>query len=265
LFPTTTVKVETKGTWKQLGADVKELQVPAQVQALTVGLTKPDGTIVVPPPAGAAQGQKSPVIVAAQFKIGSGEIIVVGDPAIFDNRSIAEADNSVLAAHVLAGVDQPVVWDEFYHGLTVRSNPFYLLTRGSYALVAFLVTALVGVWVWRSAIFLGPPLADAPASRRAIGEYLEAMAHFLRRSSGSLRYMLLELRHGVLWSLRRKYSSQREGTTTEAVAAAMARRDPAAAQGLVDAVRTTDQMLSRGSHLRERELLQAAKDLLDCH
>jgi hypothetical protein len=265
LFPTTTVSVRAKGDWKRLGPAVSSLRVPAELRVLTLGLTKPDGTLVLERKGAAAQGKSEGGVVAAQFKLGSGEVIVVGDPAIFDNHLLAEADNSVLAAHLIGGVDQPVVWDEFYHGLTIRANPMFLLTRGMYGLIAALTVALVGVWVWRQAIFLGPPLTDAPVSRRAIGEYVEAMAHFLRRSSGSLRYMLLELRHGVLWSMRRKYSSQREATSLEGVAAAVERRDPRAARQLVEAVRTTDQVLSRGSLVRERELLQVAKDLLDCH
>jgi hypothetical protein len=265
LFPTTMVSVRAEGKWKDIGEDISKLKVPAELRALSLGLTKPDAMIVINRSDETSKSKNRSDVLAAQFALGSGEIVVVGDPAIFDNRSLAEADNSVLAAHLIAGADQLVVWDEFYHGLTIRANPLFLLTRGTYGLMAAMFVGVVGVWVWRQAIFLGPPLADAPVSRRAIGEYIEAMAHFLRRSSGSLRYMLVELRHGVLWQMRRKYSSQREGMSVESIVAAVDRRNPAAARELTDAVRTTDQVLSRSSLPRERELLQVAKDLLDCH
>jgi hypothetical protein len=76
--------------------------------------------------------------------------------------------------------------------------------------------------------------------------------------------MLGELRRGVLWSLRGKYGSPGEQTTVEDIAAAVARRDPQAAQKLLDAMAKADLLLTPTHRAKPREILQAAKDLVDC-
>jgi hypothetical protein len=205
-----------------------------------------------------------PAVLAALFELGKGEVLVVSDPAIFDNRLFSQADNAVLAVEMLGQPQQPMVWDEFYHGLTVRGNPLFLLTRSYYGLVAALIVALTGCWVWRRSLFLGPPLADLGVTRRTLAEYVEAMANFFHRGSDSLAFMLSEMRRGVLWSLRGKFGSHAERETPVEVAAAIARRDPAKARKLLDAVAQADLMLSASPHAKQRDILQAAKDLIDC-
>lgn len=270
LFPTSTVKVRAKGDFAKLNSAVSKLQVPARLQALDLELTKPDGLLALAPesePSGhklPAEREK-PIVLAAKFKLGKGEVVAISDPSIFDNRLLSQADNSVLAVNLLGDPKRPLVWDEFYHGLTVRGNPLFLLTSSSYALIAALLVTLVGVWVWRQAVFLGPPLQMTPVSRRGLEEYIDAMSHFLRRSSGSLRFMLLELRRGVLWSMRQRFGLRRVDDSVESVAEAVRRRDPQAARQLIESTHAVDAMLSRSSRPRVAETLKIAKDLLDCH
>jgi hypothetical protein len=264
LFPTTTVKVAGHGSLATPAANVAQLEVPTRLQVLDLSLSKPDGKITVELERHDSDQSAKPPVLAAQFKLGAGEIVVVGDPAIFDNRLFSQADNAVLAVNLLGEPQQTIVWDEFYHGLTVRGNPMYLLTRANYAVLAGIVVALTAVWVWRRGIFLGPPLADLGEVRRTQAEYIEAMANFLHRGAGSLAFMLAELRRGVLWSLRRDFGSQRDRETTEEVVAAVARRDPPRAQRLLDAVTKADLMLSQSKLSKPRDYLSAAKELLDC-
>ncbi|HEY2883062.1 MAG TPA: hypothetical protein VGJ15_11525, partial [Pirellulales bacterium] len=94
--------------------------------------------------------------------------------------------------------------------------------------------------------------------------YVDAMAAFFHRGSGSLPFMLAELRSGVLWSLARKFGMQSDYDQPEAVAAAISRRDPRLARQLLDATITADLMLSQRQRANQRELLQVAKDLVDC-
>ena len=80
-----------------------------------------------------------------------------------------------------------------------------------------------------------------------------------------MRYRLLELRRGTLWSIRHKLGMRRVEDSVESVAEAVNRRDPQAARQLVEATRAADAMLSNSSRLRVADTLKIAKDLLDCH
>jgi hypothetical protein len=264
LFPTSRVSVKAEGSLASLASDVSRMEVPSAVQVLDLGLMKPDGRITISTGHQQSTSDQTSAVLVAEFRLGDGEVIVVGDPAIFDNRLFSQADNSVLAARLLGEPHQTIVWDEFYHGLTIRGNPLFLLTRGNYGLVALLAVALTVVWVWRKSVFLGPPLAVGTVGRRTLAEYVGAMANFLHRGTGSLSFMLSEVRRGVLWSLRRKFGSSSCQETSEDVAVAVARRDPRRARQLLDAVHAADLMLSHQSRANHRELLKVTKDLLDC-
>ena len=269
LFSTKTVTIQAEGEMAALAAGVSQLEVPSELQVLVCHDLRPDGRIdVVDAQSGSSGAKKTDSerhpMLAARFKRGAGEVIVVSDPAILDNRLFPQYDNAILAVNLMARPEHPIVWDEFYHGLTVRGNPLFLLTLAKYALIAAILAALIAVWLWREAVFLGPPLADAKVSRRSAAEYVEAMALLFRRASGSVPFALAELRRGVLWSLHRKFASRTVPETPEEVAAVVARRDPAKARKLLDAIKQADLMLSRNARMRESEVLLAAKELVDC-
>ena len=158
-------------------------------------------------------------------------------------------------------------------------------------------------WLWRQARFLGPPLGTVPVSRRSVREYVEAMARFFKRGARGRRFMLAEVRRGVLWSLRRKTGAVRqqdswsvrenfqpgsgggktgtvetrqrppagvqrptsgESESPEAILAVLARHDPQACGRLREALAQADRILAGGSKVSDREILQAVKGLADC-
>ena len=124
-----------------------------------------------------------PETLAAVYAVGDGTITVLADPRLRKNRLVEHADNAVLISHLLADAQQPVVFDEFYHGLTVRGNPLWLLSRFPYGYsAASVLAATVLVGSGGQARFLGPPLSPRPASRRPDREYVDAMARLLNRS-----------------------------------------------------------------------------------
>ncbi len=263
LFPIREIKVRADGDLAALAGRVSRLQLPQRLQSLMLddsesnGL-KPTGTVRLR----ADNGQS--VVLVAQYKLGAGRIVVVSDPAVFDNRLISRADNSVLAVDLLAPDGRSVVWDEFYHGLTIRGNPFYLLTQAPYAILAAMILLTTAVWIWRQARFLGPPLAADVTSRRTLAEYVEATARFFNRGSASGRFLVEEIRRGVLWSLRRKVGTGRDRETLDSVVAAVARRDPQGAIRLREAAAGADRLISEKSRPKGREVLQAVKELTDC-
>lgn len=204
-----------------------------------------------------------PHTVVGLYRVGNGSVIVFSDPDLLVNFAVAEADNPVLAAHILARFGRPVVFDEFYHGLTTRGNPFWLLTRWPYGLVAVLLVLAAVLWIWREAVHLGPPLPERLTQRRTIGEYVEAMANAFHRADCRV-FVLREVRDGVLWALRKKLFLPPRCEEVEDVARVIARRKPDEAKRLVSAVVQLNAVLDEGERPRERNVVRAAGEVTEC-
>jgi len=256
---TRAVTVKATGVLSPLRELVGMIEVPEEkLQVLGVGASVPDGTITFEGPGGGEQ------ILAAAYRRGKGEVVVVASPAIFENRLIAGHDNSVLAVHLLAAPGRPVVFDEFYHGLTIRGNPLWLFTQRGYAATTLCLLTLIGLWIWREAVFLGPPLAPEVQSRRSIGEYVDAMARFLDRGGSSQAFLLREVRSGVLRAVRDELHLPPSRDHVDELAAVLARRDPRRARQLIEAVGAVDLALSRNVVLRESVAVDLFKRMSHC-
>jgi hypothetical protein len=194
---------------------------------------------------------KEEQILVALYPVGRGQVIVVGEPGVFQNEFLARDDNAVLAAHLFHYPERPVLFDEFYHGLTVRGNPVWLLGRYPYGLLAALVLLASALWAWRAGARLGPPLPERSASRRSVGEYVEAMARLFHRTGDRL-FVLREFRDGALWALRRRLHLGPKQEHAAELVRALARKDPAAAQRLLEAANEAEAVLAGMSPGRTR-------------
>jgi hypothetical protein len=258
LAPTKTVNVELSGSLQAL-SDVRSLTLPeTDLNVVKEGSTPPDGRLTIRD----AEGTEHTLVAA--WRLGQGEVIVVGSPLVAENLLLGRDDNSVLMTRLLAAPGRTVVFDEFYHGLTIRGNPFWLLSRPGYLTVALFLTAATGIWIWRASQFLGPPLEQAPVSRRSIGEYIDAMARFLQRGRSSAPTMLRSVRNGVLHSIAAELGLPAGHEHVEEVAAALARRDPGRSRRLVEAIAQVDRVLESGAKLREAEVVQLFRGMSNC-
>lgn len=258
-IPTRAVTINANGVWSPLRQQVSTIQVPeATLQVLDVGASKPDGTITFRDPAGTDR------TLAALYRRGKGELVVLSPPAIVENHLIARHDNSVLAVRLLAAPDRPVVFDEFYHGLTIRGNPLWLFAQRGYAATTLCLLAAIGLWMWRQSVFLGPPLAPQVQSRRSLGEYVDAMARFLNRGGSSQAFLLREVRAGVLRSIRDELHLPPSRDHVEVLAAALARRDPGRARQLVETMTAVDAALSRKRVLKDSIVVDLFKRMSRC-
>ncbi len=256
---TRAVAVKATGVFSPLRELVGMIEVPEEkLQVLGVGAPVPDGTITFEGPGGGEQ------ILAAVYHRGKGELVVVASPAIAENHLITRHDNSVLAVHLLAAPGRPVVFDEFYHGLTIRGNPLWLFTQRGYAATTLCLLTLMGLWIWREAVFLGPPLAPVAQSRRSIGEYVDAMARFLNRGRSSQAFLLREVRSGLLRAVRDELHLPPSRDHVDELAAVLARRDPRRARELIEAVGAVDEALSRKGVLKESVALDLFKRMSRC-
>ncbi|MEZ6051056.1 MAG: DUF4350 domain-containing protein [Planctomycetaceae bacterium] len=202
--------------------------------------------------------------LVARFVHGKGEIIVVSDPQLFANRLIAGADNSILAVNLLSPDGRPVSFDEFYHGLGVRGSPLYLLTRMSYATVTLGLLFFLGVWTWREAVFLGPPLADTEASRRDISEYIDAMGRFFSVGSSGRGRLVEQVRDGVLRQISNEAGLPPDAGDVEHIASVIARRDIHRSEMLLESIRSVDTALQTRRHWSESQTLDAMQRMTDC-
>jgi hypothetical protein len=256
---TRAVAARLTGAFSEFEGQISTIEVPdRELQVIDVGESAPDGTIAIEDQQGNEQ------IVAALFHRGKGELVVVGCPAIAENFLVARHDNGVLVAHLLAAPGRPVVFDEFYHGLTLRGNPLWLFSQQGYAATALCFLLLIGLWIWREAVFLGPPLDQTAKSRRSIGEYVEAMARFFNRGAKSQPFLLREVRQGVLHSVRNELRLPPAREQVEELAAVLARRDPRRARELIDAVSGVDEALSGNQPVREAAAVELFKRMSNC-
>jgi hypothetical protein len=253
-----TIPVTQKGNLPRTEWPIQQLSLPGdQVGTFDAVDAKPAGTLEV-------LIAKQPVTLAASFMRGKGEIVLVAEPQLFSNRLLAQADNSILAARLLAPDGQRVFIDEFYHGLSVRGNSLYLLTQPGYAALALGLLFVACLVIWREAIFLGPSLRDETIGRRDIGEYLRAMGRFFSIGHDSRPFLLKQMREGVLRELSTEQSLPTETQDADLIASVLARRNPTRAEALRTALRDVDAILESRQDLTEAQTLDALRRLTSC-
>lgn len=252
--------VTVEGTLLPPNLSVTSLAIPAsEIGTLDPGDLLTSGTLRC-----RIGKDETEMVLAAAFPRGKGTIVVVAEPALFNNRLLALEENSLLAAGLVSPEGEPVVFDEFFHGLSVRGNSLFLMTRPGYAALALGLLLVTGLFVWREAIALGPPLADPVIQRRDIGEYVNAMGRFLAGGSGSRPQLVEELRDGVLRELCKEFSLPEESGHPELVAGLAARRNPRRGERIETTFREIDASLASNRSWSEAQTLEAMRRLMAC-
>ncbi|ROM86178.1 hypothetical protein BK652_06255 [Pseudomonas brassicacearum] len=125
-----------------------------------------------------------------QLNHGLGSITVITDAELWKNGQIEQYDNAWLLWYLTADTDVTLLFNTDHDSLLTL-----LLRYFPQALVALL--ALVALWLWRSAVRLGPIQPPAPKARRQLEEHLQASAGFHMRHNGR-QYLLQALQQEVL-------------------------------------------------------------------
>jgi hypothetical protein len=125
---------------------------------------------------------ESGAALVIEEKLGQGRVVAVAVPRYLCNGFLETADNSRLAADIIAMTPGTVAFDEFHHGLAGapggdwQSQPLGLgLIWGALAIFAGLLL--------RSRAF-GPRIFPAPGVARSAAEYAGAVGHLLRQAGG---------------------------------------------------------------------------------
>ncbi|BBP66764.1 hypothetical protein PHLH5_43050 [Pseudomonas sp. Cab53] len=125
-----------------------------------------------------------------QLNHGLGSITVITDAELWKNGQIEQYDNAWLLWYLTADTDVTLLFNTDHDSLLTL-----LLRYFPQALVALL--ALVALWLWRSAVRLGPIQPPASKARRQLEEHLQASAGFHMRHNGR-QYLLQALQQDVL-------------------------------------------------------------------
>ncbi len=265
---TTTERIKyvarSSGVFEPMIGQDRTLSLPENgVFAIQYGDRVPAGTITVLSET-SPEDSDGKMCIAARFVVGRGEITVVSTPALIENSVIGDADNVVVLCKLLTDGDREIVMDEFYHGLAIRGNPMWLFAQRTYGAVTLALLLVIGLIAWRESVFLGTPLAERPVSRRAIREYVEAMARFLREGRGAGAWIMSKLREGVLWHLRREHGLPPDQHSEERLLAAVERRDPDRAAELSNTLQAVQSLLAAGHAGDERRAIPLMRRMVEC-
>jgi len=248
------------GEFQRLKSEVAEMRLPVtdlQVFETSTPLSAALGTIDI------RSRDDVGYTLAAKFRRGAGAITVVTDEALFYNHLLDKADNSVAVVRLLTPSGNGLVFDEFYHGLGARGNPFWLLTQPHYGWIFLFMLLAVGLAVWRAASPFGPPIAGPLPGRRTLIEYLDAMAVMFTRAKQH-RYVLAELREGVLWAIHDQLHLPPGRPDAEQLATVLERRDAVRAEKLRRANQQVDKLLRQAKPVSTQEFMAAAKEMDQC-
>lgn len=143
-----------------------------------------------PPPA-AAQTSPAPVvhlsdsrgILLADYKHGTGRIIILSDPFIIANSGINRADNLRLAVNVIAGANDLIAFDEYHQGRYATHNQIISYFAGTPVLAMLgQLCLIVLAAVWTSGSRFARPLPLPYVDRRSKLEFVASMAELQQRS-----------------------------------------------------------------------------------
>lgn len=173
------------------------------------------GSILSPPPESEAKilFQDHAGIRIAEKTIGQGRVIVLAEDSFLSNGRIQNADNSVLAIHLLDYAathtdSKTIAFDEYHYGYGDTVSDWGLLlillctTKSGWALLCLMAAGALYLW-YRGRRF-GTQLALEKASRGSEMEYIAAAGELYRRAALNRR-ILQDLFQHLKMKLGRRY------------------------------------------------------------
>jgi len=206
-------------------------------------------------------GKQVPVVL--MLERGKGLLTLIADTTVFRNQTLARADNAVLAYRLLAEPSgTEVVFDEYYHGVSIQGNVYALLGIWPYAPIAASILVAALLWAWANGVRFGPAGPAPEETRRNIVEYVNAMAGLFRRGR-KYAFVLKTCRDGFVEELRRQLGLP-PGTGEQVVMRAIERRDPQRAARAMTVLSSIDDAVKPGTRLSLRRLKRFAQELDAC-
>lgn len=232
--------VKAEGTWSNTLKGVSKVQVPVdELYTLDMEEDQAEGLIKV------HHGEDEEHIIAATFPVEKGNITVISEPFLAQNRVIAKDDNSVLLVNLIASSGNKIVFDGFYHGLMIRGNAFWLYSLPGYGTVTFTLVLVLVLWIWRESQFLGPPLVVVKTNRRTITEYIVSMGVLFNRSKKVNAFFLETIRDGVLRKMQSELNVRPGKDSLQRILLVLSRRDKVRGERLKNSIEEIEMLLLR--------------------
>jgi len=202
--------------------------------------------------------------LAVRIPLDEGELILLSDAGLLSNVALAYEENAVWGVDLLSDSGRrSVIFDEFYHGQSVRGNNFWLLTQPRFLFVFLAILLLLAIRVWRDAVLLGPPVITLEPSRRSISEYVNAMGRLLLRSRHTNSFLLKQVRDGVWRALCGETHLPVRTSSIDTLVVGIARHDLPRAELVRNAMTHADLLLKQARTDR-KFMFTAIRDLHGC-
>ena len=256
--PPVSYSVGFAGTWTQLAEEIAEIQLPAEYKYIDDKNSEnhAEGFMYI-------QQDEQNHKISASYPFGKGHILILSDVQLFTNKHIGMDDNAVLAVYLFGSIGTSLLFDEFYHGLTVRGNPLWLATKFPYSIIILIITASALVWAFRESVNLGPP-ADRPGpSRRSLKEYIMAMARLFLHAR-CRKFIIHEIRTGILWMLGKRLGLAPGKNDIETIVSVLKRRYPEKARHLHQVAEKLEVMEKRSDEPSNHEITALIREAEQC-
>jgi hypothetical protein len=220
-------------------------------------------------PPSAAQASHAPVVhladsraaLLADYKYGTGRIIVLSDPFIIANGGINRADNLRLAVNVIAGANDLIAFDEYHHGRYATHNQIISYFSGTPVLAMLgQLCLIVLAAVFTSGRRFARPLPLPFVDRRSKLEFVASMAELQQRSRA------YDLAIENIYARTRRVLARYAGLDSNApralIAERVAARSSLNAQELEALMQECEDAMA-GEPLRARRALQLVSRLRD--
>lgn len=256
--PPVSYSVGFAGTWKELSEEIAEVQLPVEYKYIDDKNSEhhAEGFMYI-------QQDEQICKISASYPFGKGRILVLSDVRLFTNRHIGMDDNAVLAVYLFGNLGTSLLFDEFYHGLTVRGNPLWLTTKFPYSIIILIITLSALVWALRESVNLGPPAPRPESSRRSLEEYIKAMARLFLHAR-CRKFIIHEIRTGILWILGKQLGLPPGKNDIETIASVLKRRYPEKAGHLHQVAEKLEVMEKRPRQPSNQEVTALIREAEQC-
>jgi hypothetical protein len=120
-------------------------------------------------------------VVVSRELLGTGDIIVVAVPEMFQNRNLG-IGNHLAFLIALSGVSRPIYFDEYVHGLASADGPLDLLKEWRLGPFLLLVLGVAILKLWRGAARVGPPEEEFRDTRSEAVDLVSSLGALYQKS-----------------------------------------------------------------------------------
>lgn len=138
-------------------------------------------------------------VIACELPVEQGVLRIISEPSLFENISLYQSGNAPFLVGLLAEGRDQIIFDEFFHGLSIRGNAMWVFVQPRYRVIVGAILLLVLLWAWRQAVFLGSLRERNAPEKRTLEHYLDAVSRLMVKTRDHLPSLMETLREATVW------------------------------------------------------------------